>query len=517
MKKRSLFLLFLVCALLCGCAQGESTLQTPEESGSTAPTEPTQAPPPVLTGDEGSFSLSFLPEIGQYAEESAPRRMYAEYTDELIPSDGYGELIPYLGYTREFSHYSYGEWGMRYQSYFGLCTTDGVIVTDPVYSSVSNGEEGYYLLQGLPDDNADYPFYIAKTDGSRVVKLSDSVGGGMYLGKGIYCTTQSKSDLSGLKMYNREGEVLYDSADEGSYVINLPVVNPDGTVVVRDYEDGRHIAYFVDERLRCTSAVFESIEYVRDGEYIVKELDTAKYGILDIDGNYIVPSDYDMIIAQEDEYITLSGDTVSVTDRYMNTVSSFKADFEVERISNVGPSIIELVAADGTGGRKSRRFDRHGNEYGHEWEDIQFRDGYYCFTGDENSAVADADLNILTTLDGRCYLQDSNGVKDGYISVMKVEAPGEWSLTLYCHETGHVIEGVSAVGTDYYMKESADGTKSYYDYDGTLIPAPKESEPKSLPAFETKHGDIYFSIENGFAYTRDEQESVIVKLRVEKD
>ena len=61
------------------------------------------------------------------AENIAERR-YEEYTDELIPADDYGPLVPYIGGEAN------GEWEQSW--FYGLATRDGEIVTDPVYDGV---------------------------------------------------------------------------------------------------------------------------------------------------------------------------------------------------------------------------------------------------------------------------------------------------------------------------------------------------------------------------------------------
>lgn len=68
--------------------------------------------------------------------ESGPvtraERFYEEYTDHLIASDSYGELVPYIG-GEAYRDPLYGVFSPIY----GLATHDGTIVTDPVYLDVS--------------------------------------------------------------------------------------------------------------------------------------------------------------------------------------------------------------------------------------------------------------------------------------------------------------------------------------------------------------------------------------------
>ena len=57
------------------------------------------------------------------------QRRYEGYTDDLIPADDYGQLVPYIG-----GEASAQGWGTGW--YYGLATRDGVIVTDPVFLEI---------------------------------------------------------------------------------------------------------------------------------------------------------------------------------------------------------------------------------------------------------------------------------------------------------------------------------------------------------------------------------------------
>ena len=55
---------------------------------------------------------------------------------ELIPSDDYGSVLPYLG-GEVYTEYPYDDMASVIPSYrYGLCTADGTILTDPVYNHI---------------------------------------------------------------------------------------------------------------------------------------------------------------------------------------------------------------------------------------------------------------------------------------------------------------------------------------------------------------------------------------------
>lgn len=104
-----------------------------------------------------------LPRVGS--------RWYADYTADLIPREDYGELIPYAGLRL------LDDWPASTGCLYGLMTTDGAAVTDPVFSSVSRAGYGggvlplLVLRKGDPtlDDNWDPAMLaVAAADGSWV-------------------------------------------------------------------------------------------------------------------------------------------------------------------------------------------------------------------------------------------------------------------------------------------------------------------------------------------------------------
>lgn len=515
--KRIVILILSVMLVLSSCAAEKtqsSDAPVVSDTKATEITEPT-LPPLELTGDEDSFYLSYLPDIGEYEPDEAPERWYADYVGELIPSEEYGELIPYLGYEKEFDDFSYGEWGVREQHYYGLCTLGGVIVTDPVYSAIYMGGDGYYILQGQPEAVENerytdylYPFYIAKSDGSEVVSLPSPAAVCGYFAEDIYFTRTSYVDESGWRMYSPKGELLLEYRQDDIYW-NIPTVHGNGTITVKS-EDTE---YFVNSRFECTSAIFKSISYIGDDLYIVKEL-SGKQGIIDIDGRYVAAAEYDMLEKTEFGYVSLKGDLVEAKDRDMNTLYSFTVDYEVKDISAIGPSVIYVRGEE-------KAWDNHyysleGKAY--EYEDASLLHSgrkYYCFESDERTLITDIELNEVITFE-RGGVRDSHfsGVAEGYIVLrdVSVEMP---NLMLYDVNEGDLIVGISDVYRDYYTVVADDGTTAYYDYDGNAIP-PREKTESYVDydrEVETPYGKISMYIDGGYAYTEDSEGNIIVKRR----
>ena len=85
---------------------------------------------PAATEGPSAAAVEAHWDVLEAPEANIANRKYEGYTGELIVSDGYGPLVPYIGGESE------GGYGER-TYFFGLATREGLIVTDPVYTSVN--------------------------------------------------------------------------------------------------------------------------------------------------------------------------------------------------------------------------------------------------------------------------------------------------------------------------------------------------------------------------------------------
>ncbi|MBQ6118343.1 MAG: hypothetical protein IJK98_03840 [Clostridia bacterium] len=132
MKKR-----FVLCAILISLC----VFSACQKSEEPVTTEPTNAPPAATAteatateaADPVSFRLEKLPDIGTYQPKKA-EYFYGAPLREFRASDDYGALLPYsLGGNPA----EYGSLGR-----YGFMTTDGKIVTGPIYESVYGEDFG---------------------------------------------------------------------------------------------------------------------------------------------------------------------------------------------------------------------------------------------------------------------------------------------------------------------------------------------------------------------------------------
>ncbi len=196
---RKILPLLLSFLMLTGCAALTG-------NGNELPNE--TASPPEQENEELTVAVhwdSWTPETERNTQQIV-RRWYDEYTDELIPSGDYGELIPYIGAE---SHVMW--WGDGYL--YGLATMDGVIVTDAVFlkadlryfydaSEIGEKKLPVFLLsraEELSDGTAREEYALAASDGSWCT--------GMKYRTHIYDTHY------GSLMTEKEGDVVLVGAD----------------------------------------------------------------------------------------------------------------------------------------------------------------------------------------------------------------------------------------------------------------------------------------------------------------
>ncbi len=161
---------FAICLcglLLCGCAYVNHQQQYNKDN--------------VKQVAENEFYLpNGLAEIEKYHESE-----FSDDSDslEFIPSDEYGELLIFTGgaqiYTSETDEENQDElydYGPTRQMRYGLCTKDGRIVKQAIYSYIMNTKCGHYVLHYPMEFNEgdDELAYHSKTDAQTVIPCDGS-------------------------------------------------------------------------------------------------------------------------------------------------------------------------------------------------------------------------------------------------------------------------------------------------------------------------------------------------------
>ena len=128
----------LLCLLLLsGCAGQPS----PSAEVTPTPTAETLSPAQSPLPEPPSGSVRVEAHWDMLEERARPlaRRWYEEYTDDLLPADGYGPLVPYIGGEKLVRWGWPTEDGSPYVSseyLYGFATAHGVMVTDAVFDSI---------------------------------------------------------------------------------------------------------------------------------------------------------------------------------------------------------------------------------------------------------------------------------------------------------------------------------------------------------------------------------------------
>ncbi len=490
-----ILLILSILFVLCSC--GEQTAQAPSATEATEATEPILLPP-VLTGDEDTFSLSYLPDIGDYQPEAAPRRWYADYVGELIPSDEYGELIPYLGYEKKYVYEAYEEINVDYEQFYGLCTADGVIVTDPAYISITEGEKGFYLLQSkriYEDGRFYHKFYVAAKDGSSFVELDDCANVCYYVGNGIYCSREAYESVDGLQFFNRDGTLLWEI--DYTDINDIPDLegSADDVVIMREEKAG--LSYFVDGYMRCTSAFFKEISFATNDRYIVRDFYSEKYGIIDLDGEYILPSEYDYIDYCEGRYLLYKENEISITDEDFSVISTLEGKVEPgDRL--LGPYIIRLG------------YRNNIDIWGEPRPKEMYYRGVYSYEEDSALCLLDDSFSPIGQVPGGAYVVSVSDDKR-YIClwISADDAEQEFGYYLYDTETGKLSECLEHVGDKHYGKKTEDGSYALYSLGGEYL----HDYNGEFVSLDISGGEFYYYANGDYAYTEDSEGNIIVKRR----
>ena len=201
---------------------------------------------PAAPGDTPAFSLSSLPEIGDFVPDTAPPKNFFPEgpADEFTPRDDYGTLVPYIAeaaYLRSPRYTSWtdpetGEtetWPLQdreeqYNAVWGLAAADGRAVTKGIFSSVQAYEyedgRGFYLLYALREEEETYagdavytPAILTDEAGSWAVSLRGCAYALPFFRFGLPLILTVDGETNAAVVYGLNGEA---KADLSRFVVN---------------------------------------------------------------------------------------------------------------------------------------------------------------------------------------------------------------------------------------------------------------------------------------------------------
>ncbi len=270
------------------------------------------------------FKLEELPDIGEYSGKPSVR-FHEKASDEFVPDENYGTLVPFIGRIKEFDGNSFGaDISMSY-SKMGLCTTDGQIVVEPFdgYITYNDYYEAfpYYELIPYSDEAAEMMMQpdsvMLPVDGSWKMSLPS----GAWLcgaGEGIISVLVSDPEtyeFRGLECFDYDGNKLFDvpkvwsaqGFSQGYAPVNIgqdernacyidkngnvvsdfyticSAFNENGVAYVQEYNG---CAYLINTSFERISEIYDNI-FFYDEKYITARSNYGHCDIISGDGKVI--------------------------------------------------------------------------------------------------------------------------------------------------------------------------------------------------------------------------------------
>ncbi len=248
-----------------------------------------------------------LPEIGEFTGSKAHERFYEEYAPDFIPSDEYGEIIPYVGNYRTFVKTDSPDWQAEQgYAYYGFCTSDGKIVMDASdktgfinYFETDDGF-GYYSVSREIEQKDDAPdeFFSNETliipkDGSWCITLEP----GSWMqgsGYGHFATCI-------YPRYDEEGivkTVIYDY--NGNVVTTLEGVDSvyftaGGLLYTSKWENSTSYQYYMNYDGEIVFGPYQTLAHFNDKGITYVEDYNDEWYFVNADGTRLTYKEYDAI------------------------------------------------------------------------------------------------------------------------------------------------------------------------------------------------------------------------------
>lgn len=313
------------------------------------------------------FMLKDLPEYNIIENGVAYYDSNSTYTDKLVASKDYGEIMPFLGGYYKYDYVPDNKDKGKdkdadnitatpesvYLPLYGLCTVTGKVIVNPVYTSVEkhmldNGDYIYELVTGA-DATAKKSgkHYLASSTGSWVVELSvrstfEGLSGNdriivkrMRVKNGKEYKYHDFYNYNGVRMMIF-GQDLAEIKDSDYTIGNFTEGLAPVTITTKG-EKGKEdtvISYYVN----ITGNRVSNVNYRYCGEFykglaiVIDE--NGKYGVIKPNGEYLFKPEYRIInFNKEKELFTCSNDgyfTVNdITGKEIRTVLCDRGNVEI--------------------------------------------------------------------------------------------------------------------------------------------------------------------------------------------
>lgn len=280
-----------------------------------------------IVGENEFYLKNGLYDIGEFSQIKY-EPFYDEPCYEFKPSDNYGPLVSFAGKKVNYSLAEGDSLGFPYETsttFYGLCTLDGKVVVEPVYSYISkmgttDGFE-YYLLQGQRPvkyqmyGDIDYessfmmvapPTQIIATDGSWVISAPEGQTCHMSCAsEGVMVFVLYNDDGNVFKFYDYDGNFLYETSGY-DYVEGYYGGLAKASVYSKYTDDGQMVSdeklVYLDKKGNVAIEGFASgTNFSKDGVAGVKTQD-GYYAFINTKGEFTNDKKYETL------YVLGSGD-----------------------------------------------------------------------------------------------------------------------------------------------------------------------------------------------------------------
>ena len=482
------------------------------------------------------FTLAELPDIGEYKPKGSPTYFDTALT-EFVPDDGYGTLVPYLDdmYEYYFDEETAAIRGkdevVSVTPIFGLCTSDGRIVTAPIYKSVEY-RDGYYLLErfnlvNISDylssvfvGDTDVTYLIIPSDGSFVTELK-TCGTAEYCGDGIFAYYHSSSKNSAKTAYcTARGEILHFVKTQpfDSTLSFYNGVALEETFVSESADGESEYAYrFVDTSFNTVSSPAEAKDF-RCGLFCVGD-GNGKYGVTANGKDMLLPVEYDGVFGDEKGIVAVKGSAAYAFDPDMKSLGTFdiggdglKNNVEAARIVSPDAVCFSTSYTDTflltTSGKKQVLYDFYS---------VVFYPDYGVYTASFNAGgiVFDRDLN-------RVFVTPANYIVNYWESACNIPVfydTSELSMLVFNPQSGET--------------RSFEFADCFSDFENFLLTGSSEKRTLALTdpvtgeqktkvdslarTLKTALGTFIFYDCNSYAYTVDENFNTVCCAPINKD
>ena len=302
------------------------------------------------TAPSGSpvFRLEELPDIGEYSGKSSAS-FHENASEEFVPDENYGTLLPFIGRIKEFEGNSFGADISIAYSKMGLCTADGKIVVEPFDGTVSYNDYyeafPYYQLTPYSEEASEMMMQpdsvILPADGSWKMELPAGCwlcGAGEGIISVLVCDPETY-EFRGLECFDYDGNKLFEipkvwsaqGFSQGYAPVNIgqdernacyidkngkivsdfyticSAFNENGVAYVQEYNG---CAYLINASFEKISEIYDNI-YFYDEKYITARSTTGYSDIMSGDGKVVAR-------VEESGFVNIYGEGENLIYSYYN-------------------------------------------------------------------------------------------------------------------------------------------------------------------------------------------------------